>query len=204
MENSFYALAARMRNIRRWGLMRNSFEENLLEHSQMTAVLAHALAVIRRDVFGRGADPEKAAAAALFHDMSEIITGDLPTPVKYLNEDIRSSYKAVEAQAEGQLLALLPQGMRPAYADLLQGGAGEVRELVKAADKLSAYLKCVTELHAGNEEFRRAGDQTLAALRAMDLPEIDYFLQNLLPAFTLNLDELEEQHSRKNEENQGS
>ena len=100
MENAFFALAARMRNIRRWGLMRNSFEENLLEHSQMTAVLAHALAVIRRDVFGLDADPDEAAAAALFHDMSEIITGDMPTPVKYLNEDIRRSYKAVENQAE--------------------------------------------------------------------------------------------------------
>jgi len=118
VENAFFALAARMRNIRRWGLMRNSFEENLLEHAQMTAVLAHALAVIRRDIFGISADPEAAAAAALYHDMSEIITGDLPTPVKYLNEDIRSSYKAVEKQAEEQLLQLLPPEMRPAYAGL--------------------------------------------------------------------------------------
>ena len=190
MENSFYALAARMRNIRRWGLMRNSFEENLLEHSQMTAVLAPALALIRRDVFGRSADPEKAAAAALFHDMSEIITGDMPTPVKYLNEDIRSSYKAVEDQAEDQLLRLLPGEMRPAYADLLRGGEDEVRELVKAADKLAAYVKCIEELRAGNQEFRSAEEQIREALAASPLPEVPYFMEHFLPAFGMTLDEL--------------
>ena len=190
MENAFFALAARMRNIRRWGLMRNSFEENLLEHSQMTAILAHALAVIRRDVFGRDARPEACAAAALFHDMSEIITGDLPTPVKYLNEDIRSSYKAVEAQAEDQLLSLLPPGMRPAYADLLRGGEDEVRELVKAADKLAAYVKCIEELRAGNQEFRSAEEQIRQTLEASPLPEIGYFMEHFLPAFGMTLDEL--------------
>ncbi|MBR4703947.1 MAG: 5'-deoxynucleotidase [Oscillospiraceae bacterium] len=190
MENAFFALAARMRNIRRWGLMRNSFEENLLEHSQMTAILAHALAVIRRDVFGRDARPEECAAAALFHDMSEIITGDLPTPVKYLNEDIRSSYKAVEAQAEDQLLCLLPPEMRPAYADLLRGGEGDVRELVKAADKLAAYVKCIEELRAGNQEFRSAEEQIRQTLEASPLPEIGYFMEHFLPAFGMTLDEL--------------
>jgi len=190
MENSFYALAARMRNIRRWGLMRNSFEENLLEHSQMTAVLAHALAVIRRDVFGLDADPDGAAAAALFHDMSEIITGDMPTPVKYLNEDIRRSYKAVESQAEAQLLQLLPGEMRPAYVELLRGGSGETHDLVKAADKLAAYIKCIEELRAGNEEFRSAEGQIRAALEASELPEIAYFMEHFLPAFGMTLDEL--------------
>ena len=190
MENAFYALAARMRNIRRWGLMRNSFEENLLEHSQMTAVLAHALALIRRDVFGRSADPEKAAAAALFHDMSEIITGDMPTPVKYLNEDIRRAYKAVESQAEAQLTQLLPEELRPGYAELLQGGSGETGELVKAADKLAAYIKCVEELRAGNEEFRSAEEQIRRTLEASELPEIAYFMERFLPAFGMTLDEL--------------
>ena len=190
MENAFFALAARMRNIRRWGLMRNSFEENLLEHSQMTAVLAHALAVIRRDVFGRAADPEGAAAAALFHDMSEIITGDLPTPVKYLNEDIRRSYKAVERRAEAQLITLLPEEMRPAYGELLQGGSGETRELVKAADKLSAYIKCIEELRAGNEEFRSAEKQLRETLEASRLPEVPYFMERFLPSFGMTLDEL--------------
>ena len=190
MENAFFALAARMRNIRRWGLMRNSYEENLLEHAQMTAVLAHALAVIRRDVFGGSADPEKAAAAALFHDMSEIITGDLPTPVKYLNEDIRRSYKAVERDAEEQLLRLLPAGMRPAYAELLQGGEGETHDLVKAADKLAAYVKCIEELRAGNQEFRSAEEQIREALAASPLPEVPYFMEHFLPAFGMTLDEL--------------
>jgi len=190
LENAFFALAARMRNIRRWGLMRNSFEENLLEHSQMTAILAHALAVIRRDVFGREASPEACAAAALYHDMSEIITGDLPTPVKYLNEDIRSSYKAVEVRAEEQLLRRLPEALRPAYADLLRGGEGEVRELVKAADKLAAYLKCVEELRAGNQEFRSAEEQIRQTLEASPLPEIGYFTEHFLPAFGMTLDEL--------------
>ena len=190
MENAFFALAARMRNIRRWGLMRTSFEENLLEHSQMTAVLAHALAVIRRDVFGLDADPDGAAAAALFHDMSEIITGDMPTPVKYLNEDIRRSYKAVESQAEAQLLQLLPGEMRPAYVELLRGGSGENHDLVKAADKLAAYIKCIEELRAGNEEFRSAEGQIRAALEASELPEIAYFMEHFLPAFGMTLDEL--------------
>ena len=190
MENAFFALAARMRNIRRWGLMRNSFEENLLEHSQMTAVLAHALAEIRRDVFGLDADPDGAAAAALFHDMSEIITGDMPTPVKYLNEDIRRSYKAVESQAEAQLLQLLPGEMRPAYVELLRGGSGETHDLVKAADKLAAYIKCIEELRAGNEEFRSAEGQIRAALEASELPEIAYFMEHFLPAFGMTLDEL--------------
>ena len=170
--------------------MRNSYEENLLEHAQMTAVLAHALAVIRRDVFGGSADPEKAAAAALFHDMSEIITGDLPTPVKYLNEDIRRSYKAVERDAEEQLLRLLPAEMRPAYAELLQGGEGETHDLVKAADKLAAYVKCIEELRAGNQEFRSAEEQIREALAASPLPEVPYFMEHFLPAFGMTLDEL--------------
>ena len=192
MENAFFALAARMRNIRRWGLMRNSFDENLLEHSQMTAMLAHALAVIRRDVFGLPAEPEKAAAAALYHDMSEIITGDLPTPVKYLNGDITSSYKAVEAQAEARLLGFLPEEMRPAYGSLLSGGDESVHALVKAADKLSAYIKCIEELRAGNQEFRSAEQQIREALEASDLPEVGYFMAHFLPSFGMTLDELTE------------
>ncbi|MBR2667698.1 MAG: 5'-deoxynucleotidase [Oscillospiraceae bacterium] len=198
----FFAYLSRLRYISRWGLMRNSEPENVQEHSYMTAVLAHALAAIRRDVFGGDADPDAAAAAALFHDAPEVFTGDMPTPVKYFDPVLRSAYGKVEQAAADRLLSALPAPLRPVYGPLVR--EEQERELVKAADKLAAYLKCVTELHAGNEEFRRAGGQTLAALRAMDLPEIDYFLQNLLPAFTLNLDELEEQHSQKAEENQSS
>ena len=159
----------------------------------MTAVLAHALAAIRRDVFGRPADPDAAAAAALFHDAPEIFTGDMPTPVKYFDPTLRAAYGKAEQAAADRLLATLPEPLRPVYEPLIREETGETRALVKAADKLSAYLKCVEEVHAGNREFRRAEAQTLAALRAMDLPEVDYFLEHLLPAFTLNLDELEEQ-----------
>ena len=122
--------------------------------------------------------------------MSEIITGDLPTPVKYLNEDIRRSYKAVERRAEAQLITLLPEEMRPAYGELLQGGSGETRELVKAADKLSAYIKCIEELRAGNEEFRSAEKQLRETLEASRLPEVPYFMERFLPSFGMTLDEL--------------
>ena len=190
MEGGFFALIARMRNIRRWGLMRNTFEENIQEHSHMTAVLAHALAVIRRDVFGREADPDKAAAAALFHDASEIMTGDLPTPVKYLNGEIAGAYKAVESQAEERLLKLLPPVLQQSYRETMQCPDEGVRELVKAADKLSAYIKCVEELRAGNQEFRSAEEQIRQTLEASTLPEVQYFMEHFMPSFGLTLDEL--------------
>ena len=190
MEGGFFALIARMRNIRRWGLMRNTFEENIQEHSHMTAVLAHALALIRRDVFGREADPDKAAAAALFHDASEIMTGDLPTPVKYLNGEIAGAYKAVESQAEERLLKLLPPVLQQSYRETMQCPDEGVRELVKAADKLSAYIKCVEELRAGNQEFRSAEAQIRQTLEASTLPEVQYFMEHFMPSFGLTLDEL--------------
>lgn len=191
MQNGFFALIQRMRNIRRWGLMRNSFDENLQEHSHTAAVLAHALAMIRREVYGEPADPDRAAVLALFHDASEIITGDLPTPVKYLNRDITGAYKAVERQAEGRLLAMLPEELRPGYAPLLGGGEGSgLGDLVKAADKLSAYLKCQEELQMGNTEFRSAEKQLRAWLDACPLREVRYFTEHFLPSFGLTLDEL--------------
>ena len=190
MENSFFAMLARMRNIRRWGLMRNSYEENIQEHSHMTAVIAHALALIRREVFHGEAEPERCAAVALYHDASEIITGDLPTPVKYLNPAITSSYKEIEARATEKLLAMLPAELRGAYAPALLCEDPGVKELVKAADKLSAYIKCVEETKAGNAEFRSALEQTRAALEASPLPEVKYFMEHFLPAFGLTLDEL--------------
>ncbi len=191
MKNGFFALIQRMRNIRRWGLMRNSFDENLQEHSHTTAVLAHALAMIRRDVYGESADPDRAAVLALFHDASEIITGDLPTPVKYLNRDITGAYKAVEHQAEDRLLSMLPEELRPGYAPLLGGGEGDdLGALVKAADKLSAYLKCQEELQMGNTEFRSAERQLRAWLETCPLREVHYFTDRFLPSFGLTLDEL--------------
>ena len=188
----FFAYLSRMRYINRWGLMRNTFQENIQEHSHMVAVLAHALAVIRRDVLGGEADPGLAAAAALYHDAPEILTGDLPTPIKYYNPDIRDAYREVEQFSARKLLDMLPRELRPAFAPLLREDYDpELRRLVKAADKLSAYIKCVEELKAGNGEFRQAAEQTLEALRGYELPELDYFMEHFLPAFGLTLDELQ-------------
>ncbi len=190
MKGNFFAMISRMRNIRRWCLMRNSYDENIQEHSHMTAVLAHALAVIRRDIFGGSADPEKCATAALFHDASEIITGDLPTPVKYLNPEITGSYKAVERAAEAKLLEMLPQELQGAYKPVLSCDAPEVEAIVKAADKISAYIKCVEELKAGNGEFRSAEEQIRNTLENSDMPEVKYFMERFMPAFGMTLDEL--------------
>ncbi|HIY20770.1 MAG TPA: 5'-deoxynucleotidase [Candidatus Flavonifractor merdigallinarum] len=192
MGEHFFAYLSRMRYITRWGLMRSTVPENVQEHSHMTAVLAHALAVIRRDVLGGEADPERAATAALFHDAGEILTGDLPTPVKYFSPTLRSSYREVEDLAAEKLLSTLPEAMRPAYAPWLQEDYDrETWSLVKAADKLSAHIQCLEELKAGNPEFRKAAQQTKAALLDMELPEVAYFMEHFLPAFQLTLDELE-------------
>ena len=191
MSHSFFAYIARMKYIVRRGLMRNTVQENIQEHSHMVAVLAHALAVIRRDTFGGTVDPGHVAAVALYHDAPEIFTGDLPTPVKYANDTIRDAYKAVEENAAQRLTAMLPAEVRPAYTQLLSESDPEVVTLVKAADKLSAHLKCLEELKAGNREFQSAAEQTLQALRAYRLPELDYFMERFLPAFQLTLDELQ-------------
>ena len=188
--DNFYALIARMKNIDRWALMRSVTRENVQEHSHMVAVLAHALAVIRRDVFGRDCDPNAAAAAALYHDASEILTGDLPTPIKYNNPDIMTAYRQVEAEASEKLLEMLPAELRPAYAPLLAEPDSELKPLVKAADKLAAYIKCIEERRAGNDEFLQAEQKTLETLRGYGLAEVDYFLETFIPAFERTLDEL--------------
>jgi 5'-deoxynucleotidase len=180
---------ARMKNIGRWALMRSVMPENVQEHSHMVAVLAHALAVIRRDVFGIDCDVNACAAAALFHDASEILTGDLPTPIKYNNPEIMTAYRQVEAAASEKLLSMLPAEMRPAYEPLLNGTDPEVRRIVKAADKLSAYIKCIEERRAGNDEFRQAEMRTLVTLRDYGMPEVEYFLKYFIPAFEKTLDE---------------
>ena len=191
MSDNFFAYISRMRYIGRWSLMRNSLPENIQEHSHMVAVLAHALGVIRRDVFGLPCDPNEAAAVALFHDSSEILTGDLPTPIKYHSADIMGAYKQVERLACDKLLATLPAQLRPSFEELLTGETQErLHDLVKAADKLSAYIKCIEERKAGNNEFLSAEKQTRAVLDASPLPEVAYFLEHFIPAFELNLDEL--------------
>ncbi len=187
--SSFFALIARMKNIRRWALMRSVLEENVQEHSHMTAVLAHALAVIRRDMFHVPCDPTEAAAIALFHDASEILTGDLPTPIKYNNPEIMSAYRQVEDAAAEKLLDMLPEQMRPAYTPLLSPEDPDMKPIVQAADKLSAYIKCIEERRAGNDEFLQAEKKTLATLRGYGMPEVDYFLDAFMPAFERTLDE---------------
>ena len=190
MRSHFFAYISRMRFIQRWALMRNTAPENVQEHSHQVAVLAHALAVIRNEKFGGSIDPGLAAAAALYHDASEILTGDMPTPIKYGNPAIQSAYKDVEAVAERKLLAMLPEELRGAYAPVLTAVDPEVARLVKAADKLSAYIKCVEELKAGNAEFREAVAQTRKALEGYGLPEAAYFLETFMDSFSLTLDEL--------------
>lgn len=191
MANEFYALLGRMRYITRWGLMRNTFSENIQEHSHQVAVLAHALALIRREVLGLpGPDPDRCAVAALYHDAPEILTGDLPTPIKYYNPDIRTAYKQVERLAGEKLLGMLPPQLRDSYARLVLEDDEAVNPIVKAADKLSAYIKCVEEQKAGNTEFDSAAQQTMEAMVAMDLPELNWFIAECLPPFSLNLDQL--------------
>ena len=191
MANEFYALMGRMRYITRWGLMRNSFSENIQEHSHMTAVLAHALALIRRDILHLDTpDPDRCAVAALYHDASEILTGDLPTPIKYYNPDIKDAYKQVERIAGNRLLDMLPQELRSSYAHYVLEEDKELEPFVKGADKLSAHIKCLEEQKAGNTEFDSAAKQTWDAMKAMNRPELDWFLDHCLPAFALNIDQL--------------
>jgi len=191
MKSHFFAYISRMRYIPRWALMRNSFSENVQEHSHMVAVLAHALAVIRNEVFGGHIDAGQVAVYALYHDATEIITGDMPTPIKYYNPEIKNSYKKVERVAADKLISLLPESLRDTYRPVLYEQDEDIRRLVKAADKLSAYIKCIEELKAGNHEFKRAAEQTYRALADMRLPELDYFLAHCLDSFSMTLDELE-------------
>ena len=191
MANEFYALLGRMRYITRWGLMRNTFSENIAEHSYQTAVLAHALALIRRDVLKLPTpDPDRCAVAALYHDASEILTGDLPTPIKYYNPEIKTAYKQVERVAGERLLNMLPPELRASYEhDVLEDDEA-LAPIVKGADKLSAHIKCLEEQKTGNTEFDTAARQTWEAIQAMERPELNWFVEHCLGAFALNLDQL--------------
>ncbi len=192
MSYSFFALLGRMNCIDRWGLMRNTRTENIQEHSHMVAVLAHALAVIGKEKYGSQVDPNEAAVAGLYHDAPEILTGDLPTPVKYDNPAIKDAYKAVESVAADKLLSMLPTELAPAFAPYVREELEpELLAVVKAADKLSAHIKCLEELKAGNAEFKLAARQTRDALDRMELPALDYFIKHFLPGFELTLDELQ-------------
>ncbi|MFG6351513.1 MAG: 5'-deoxynucleotidase [Oscillospiraceae bacterium] len=191
MNHNFFAYIFRMRHIARWALMRNTRTENVEEHSYEAAVLAHALAVIGRDVFHKGLDPDKIAVAARFQDEPEIKTGEMPTHIKYYNPSLKDAYQQVEAAAQDKLLSMLPPELTPAYEPLVRESDPGVRRYVKAADKLSAYIKCVEELKAGNAEFKKAAEQTRTALEEMGMEELDWFMERFLPAFSLTLDELQ-------------
>lgn len=190
MSSSFFAYIFRMRYIARWALMRNTRTENVEEHSYEVAVLAHALAVVGQEIFHKDVNPDRVATAALFHDAPEIITGDLPTPIKYFNPAIKSAYDQVEAVAQDKLLGMLPHELTEAYAPLLRVGDPKVRCYIKAADKLAAWLKCLEERKAGNREFVQAEEETLHALKDMNMDEVTWFLEHMGEAFGLTLDEL--------------
>ena len=190
MAHHFFAMLSRMKYIDRWGLMRNTVSENIQEHSHQVAVLAHALAVIENRFFGGHIDPGAAAVAALYHDASEILTGDMPTPIKYDNPDIQRAYTQVEAVAEQKLLSMLPEQLRADFDAAVTIPDPAIHAIVKTADKLSAYLKCVEELKAGNLEFKKAKEQTYAALCQNPSPALKYFMEHFLPGFELTLDEL--------------
>lgn len=190
----FFAMLSRMKYISRWGLMRNTIKENISEHSLETAFIAHLLALYRNVRFGGKADPERCALLAMYHDVTEIITGDMPTPVKYYNSEIRSEYDKVEKMAERKMLSYLPEDLKEYYRPLLSRTEEdkELWVLVKAADKLSALIKCVEERQMGNADFSDAEKSTLAAVHSMKLPEAEEFLKEFFPSYYHTLDTLED------------
>ena len=188
--NQFFAYLSRMKLIRRWPLMRNTQPENDAEHSLQVAMMAHAIAVIGRDRYGREVDPEHVVTLAVYHDATEVLTGDMPTPVKYHSDDLRAAYGQVEALAADRLTAMLPAAMRPVFAPYLHEEDTYARRVVKAADRISAYVKCLEEQRAGNHEFDAAGVSIRRAIDAIDLPEVQDFMREFVPPFTLTLDEL--------------
>lgn len=191
MGNHFFAMHSRMKYINRWALMRNTVSENISEHSNDVAVIAHALAIMKNVRFGGNLNAERAAFLGLYHDMTEIITGDMPTPVKYYSEDMREAFKAVEDRAGHHLLEMLPEDMAKYYESAFFKADGDeyLWQIVKAADKISALIKCIEEKNAGNNEFGKALESTRQSLDKMGMPEVDAFLQEFLPSFYLSLDE---------------
>ncbi len=188
----FYAYLDRMKYIKRWQLMRSTKEENIMEHSQSVTVLAHALAVIHNEEFGGNADLLKTVLYATYHETSEVMTGDLPTPIKYYNSDIKGAYKELEKRAQEKMCDMLPEKMKKAIAPYILADEDSVEyRLVKAADRLSAYIKCLEELKCGNGEFAKAKNSIEADLKGRNMPEIEYFFTHFIPAFSLTLDELE-------------
>ena len=187
-----FAYLSRMKFIKRWGLMHTTYPENIQEHTVRVAMIAHALAVIRNRLYDGRVNPERVAVLALYHDAGEVLTGDLPAPVKYFDAEIRAAYRAIEAAAHDKLFALVPASLRDDYRPLFhaEDAEGEHWQIVKAADKICAYVKCLEEIAAGNGEFVQAEKALRATVEAMDLPEVRYFMTTFAPSFRLTLDEL--------------
>ncbi len=192
MNNSFFALAFRMKYINRWGLMHSSRNETLSEHCADTAILAHALAVIGNNIFGKSYNADRVMTLAMYHDMCEVYTGDMPTPVKYSSEEMRKVYKEIEKLSCDKILSKLPDELKSDFEKILkpEGTDKDYHKLVKAADKLSALLKCIEELHNGNPEFKTAYESTKKLIDESDCEELKYFMENFLESFTLTLDEM--------------
>ncbi|MBI2503661.1 MAG: 5'-deoxynucleotidase [Candidatus Latescibacteria bacterium] len=188
----FFAYLSRMKLIQRWGLMRNTCPENIQEHSLQVALVAHCLALIRNRMLGGQVDPQRVMALALFHEVGEVITGDLASPIKYFNPEIKAAYGRIEEVANHRLLGMVPAPLREEYRALLfpEAADGECLQLVKAADKLCAYLKCLEELKAGNQEFSQARAAIERELGRLEVPEVAYFVEQFVPSFSLTLDEL--------------
>lgn len=188
----FFAYLSRMKYIKRWSLMRSIREENIMEHSQQVAVIAHALALINNKIYGGNVDVGKVVLYAQYHEVGEVITGDLPTPIKYFNPEIKSAYKDLENKACERILGMLPETLKEEYRQfVIPDAESEEYKMVKAADRLSAYLKCVEEIKAGNSEFKKAKTSIGNELKAMKRPDVEYYLKEFAPAYELTLDELD-------------
>ena len=190
MTYAFFAYLSRLKLIRRWSLMRNTQPENDAEHSLQVAMIAHAIAVIGKERYHRDSDPEHVLSLAVYHDATEVMTGDLPTPVNYHNDELRSAYHRLEDVSADRLLALLPEDLQPAFTPCLKQEKGYARDVVKAADRISAYIKCLEEKRAGNREFDYAAENVRKSLDSIVLPEVHDFLRDFMPAFEMTLDEL--------------
>ena len=190
MSFPFFAYLSRLRLIHRWSLMRNTVPENDAEHSLQVAMIAHAIAIIARDRYGKDVDPEHVLSLAVYHDATEVMTGDLPTPVKYHSDELRGAYHRLEELSADRLLALLPEDLQPAFTPYMKQASGYEHTLVKAADRISACIKCMEEQRAGNREFDYAAENIRESISAIDLPEVKDFLTDFLPAFDMTLDEL--------------
>lgn len=190
MDYSFLAFIFRQKYIKRWSLMRNTSEENLSTHTMECALITHMLCEIGNKIFGKNYDTEKAVLTSLYHDSAEVITGDLPTPVKYYSKSTKESYGEIEENAIGVLLGMLPEDLRCDYSPLFHPTDPEIIRLVKTADKLCAYIKCIEEQKSGNSEFTKALASTRKALDKYRSDELDWFMDNMIPSFEKTLDEL--------------